>query len=384
MSIDDVSFEDIEKHANKFADSLSKNQRAIHSVLRKYESNEVVCDEILRSIELLKNIRETKRYFVGKVDKISVFLPLNLPLYSFMLFVAVPSYQARKIIVRTPERMNKVFSELYQALSIKDFYGNIDLFVGNRECFVESHCKDSNTIIFTGKYENFLKIKEACSKNTLLIFNGVGHNPLVITETADLDLAVDKTIYVKLFNNGQDCAGPDMILVHSKVIEAFIKKLVYKLQSIRVENNYNNDETRVGPLFEPSSLVKFGEVIYKIIKSNGKIIYGGEVDYKDNIIYPCVSLSTIRQYNNYDEIYSPLFILGEYERDDELGIYFTDFESKYAQKQMYVSVFGYSEYLLKNLPASIILKSCPSMILREVLKNTAGMESQQERCHTRI
>lgn len=349
------AFDEIRIHANAFADHLLNNSGVIHKVLRKYQSKEVVDDEIQRSVEMLRNIDELQNYFTGRVSKISVFLPLNLPLYSFVLFSAVPSYQSLQLVVRAPERMSAVFNELCHALSLENFYKNIIFFNGKRQDFVDTHCIFSDVVIFTGKYENFVKIREMCGKKTLILFNGVGHNPIVVTETADVNIAVEKTLHVKLFNNGQDCAGPDMILVHSTVIDSFLSLLTQKLKSVRTDYNYNDDHTKIGPLFESSSLNRFSDVVNRVRETGGEIIEGGIVDYKNNIIQPCVCRHTLQQYTNYDELYSPIFIVTEYTNDTELNLYFNDPNSRYTQKQMYVSVFGHSKYIAESLPGTIPL-----------------------------
>jgi aldehyde dehydrogenase (NAD+) len=342
-------------HAQSFAEHLLQNRGLIHSVLEEYESYEVIEDEITRSVDVLNNIDKLKDFFSGHVLKTSVFLPLNLPLYSFVLFAAVPSYQSWEVFVRPPARMTAMFSILCEKLSFKTFFPAIFFFSGTRDAFVENNCKKSDVVIFTGRYDNFLKIKSLCGKNILILYNGAGHNPIVVTETADIDMAVEKTAYVKLFNNGQDCAGSDAILVHTGVIELFTKKLIKKLHEIRVGKDYKQSDIKIGPLSELSALTEFSKIISRIMEKGGILIYGGIVDYKNNIIQPCICRQSIRENVNYEEIYSPLFPIIEYFNDEDLDIYFNDPGQRYAQGQMYVSLFGHSEYIEKKVLASIIL-----------------------------
>jgi len=344
-------------HAQLFADHLRKNRDIIHFILGKYQSFEVIEDELKRSLDVLENLREVEHYLKAKTGRISVFLPLNLPLYSFIIFAAVPSYQSKEVFVRPPEKMQPVLSDLYTRLEFDKYFPSINLYLGQRESYLNIHCKTSSVVIFTGKYENFIKIREACGKQVLVIYNGVGHNPLVIAKDADLDLAIEKTIYVKLFNNGQDCAGPDVILVDSHVIEEFQRRLIARLETVKVAYDYSDSKTRVGPLFEQGSLTTFNEIIGATVKKGGKIVYGGVVDYKNNVIWPTVARCRIDDCVNFEEVYSPLFILTEYSSDDDLRLYFDDPDQKYAQKQMYISVFGTSGYLAKKVPGSIIISN---------------------------
>ena len=344
-------------HAQSFAGHLELNVAIIHEILRKYQSKEVVDDEVRRSIEALRSIGEIQQYFpiTPLAQKTATFLPLNLPLYSFVLFAALPAYQSVSLMVRPPQRMKELFAELFERLSLGEYYSNIQAFEGSRDDFLIEHCANASVVLFTGKYENFLRIRKACSKDTLLLFSGVGHNPLVVTPSADLDLAVKKTLQVKLFNNGQDCAGPDIILVHSSIVDAYVKSLLKKLAQVRCDKDYTADDVVVGPLFEASSLLDVANLISEMRQQGGEIIYGGQIDLKHNVMCPCVVRVSLRQLQNFMELYAPLFLVTKYEHDRELALYFSDPNTRYQEKEMYVSLFGESDYVT-GVCGSIILK----------------------------
>jgi hypothetical protein len=67
--------------------------------------------------------------------------------------------------------------------------------------------------------------------------------------------------------------------------------------------------------------------------------------------------TSLRQTQNFTEIYSPLFIVTEYENDQELALYFRDAGSQYQLNEMYVSLFGESNYVT-GMHGSIILRDC--------------------------
>ncbi len=347
------------EHAKSFADHLESNLSVIHSLLRKYQSKEVVDDEIKRSLEALRSLSEIGQYFGGTPysQKTAVFLPLNLPLYSFVLFSAIPAYQSVSLITRPPQRMKNLFGEMFNTLSFGNHYPNISIFINSREGFVSQHCKKASVVLFTGRYDNFLRVRKACSKDTLILFNGVGHNPLVITPSADIDLAVNKTLQIKLFNNGQDCASPDIILVHASVVNEYLTKLLEKLYRVRCNASYQKDDVVIGPLFETGSLLNTINLISKLRHQGAVIVHGGQIDLNHNIMYPCVMRSSIRQIQNFTELYSPLFLVTDYDHDWELALYFNEVGAHYQNKEMYISLFGESDYVA-NVHGSIILKDC--------------------------
>ncbi|MDO8579367.1 MAG: aldehyde dehydrogenase family protein [bacterium] len=344
-------------HAKSFADHLESNAPAIHTVLRKYQSKEVVDDEIKRSLEALRSLSEIERYFtdIPFSQETATFLPLNLPLYSFVLFAAMPAYQSVSLTIRAPKRMQDIFTELFDTLSLGERYPNIHVFSGSRESFLVQYCKKASVILFTGKYENFLRIRKACNKDTLILFNGVGHNPLVITPSADITMAVEKTLKIKLFNNGQDCAGPDIILVHNSIADVYLESLLAKLSQVRCGTSYQDDDVLIGPLFESSSLLDAVNLISSIHRKGANIVHGGQIDINHNIMYPCVIRASLRQLQNFTELYSPLFMVTEYDHDRELALYFDEPNARYQNKEMYISLFGESDYVA-GVRGSIILK----------------------------
>lgn len=353
-----MRFTNVIDHAKAFADHLEANISTVHAILRKYQSKGVIDYEIRQSIENLRSLAEINRYFPNTPfsQETATFLPLNLPLYSFVLFAAIPSYQSMSLILRPPQRMQALFNELFNSLSFGEHYPNVRVFTGSRESFLLEHCKKASVVIFTGKYENFLRISKACSKDTIVLFNGVGHNPIVITPSANIKLAVEKTMQVKLLNNGQDCAGPDVILVHSSVADAYLQKLIERLSQVRCDTSYQNDDTVVGPLFESSSLLGVANLISNIRHKGAKIVYGGQIDLNHNVMYPCVVRTSLRQLQNFTELYSPLFLVTEYDHDQELALYFNDPGTRYQNNEMYISLFGESDYVTA-VRGSIILKN---------------------------
>ncbi len=353
--MDTIDFQNIQKQAENFAEHLIQNRELIHSILNKYQSFDLIDDEIRKCTETLRNMSDLKPYYSGQVDLITCFLPLNLPLYSLLLFAVMPSYQAKKVVVRAPSVFRELFDELYKKLSMEKFIGNVHFFDGTRKDFIDTYCKKSQVIIFTGKYENFDKIRDVCSKDTLMLFNGSGHNPAVVTEVADIKLAVKKIITSKLYNNGQDCIAPNMIFTHAKISDVFQNTLLEELSKLKVGQDYSDKETKIGPLMDRDSILHFIHLTNSFIDKGAEIIYGGQIDLKHNLAYPIVFKSSINKFINYQELYSPIFVVDTYDNDQELRNYFKDKDGHYLAKQMYVSVFGHSDFVEKDLKNSIIL-----------------------------
>src|SRR5437870_1781853 len=97
------------------------------------------------------------------------------------------------------------------------------------------------------------KVRRAVHLSVLFIANGPGHNPIVVTETADVDKAVASAMSVQLYNQGQDCANPNAFLVHALRYEEFVSKLRKAVKEVKV-GHYENRENRVGPITKREDL----------------------------------------------------------------------------------------------------------------------------------
>ena len=361
---------EILKKAKKFADYIESNRKAIHGVLRQSQSFEVVDDEISRSVDTLRNLEKLSNFYDNRpvVQTISVFLPLNLPLYSYVLFAAMPAFQSETVFVRPPERMQDIFSKLTKTLALDAFFPNIKIYTNNRDEFIGTYCVDADVVIFTGKYKNFLNIRRKCRKETLFLYNGVGHNPVVISSDADIDLAVEKTAYVKLYNNGQDCAGPDCILVHDQIADEFIQRLIKVLKNTPVNDSYENENTVVGPLFEVSAVRYAAEFMIDMRKKGAEITHGGQIDIKKNVVHPTIIETKLSKLTNYKELYSPIFFICRYENDNELARYFNDENREYKRREMYISLFGSSAVVNQVKGSKIISNQTIHDVERGVLE----------------
>jgi len=330
-----------------------------------YESLETAQDEINRSLKTFKAIkREMKYLYNSKVNCISSLFPINLPLYSLVLFGIVPSFMTKKVYIRTSELARPIFERMTPFLKtiIPD---SIEFQYCERRDFLEYFIKKSDVIIFTGRYENALNIqREVVPFHSLFIYNGRGINPLLITPNADLNLAVSKCIKVRCFNCGQDCASPDDIIVHSSVIEPFTKKLIEKLNSLEVKPDYFSGNI-IGPLVKTENLL----ALQKFFKENkSKIIYGGSIDLTNKICYPTVLVSNLIQHSDYTrEFFAPVFNILIYSNVEDLDFYFQN--KDYLDYAMYVSVFGDSPYISKLRKHSIVLHN---LTMLEINQNTFG------------
>ena len=346
-------FSQIEATALSFAQKIERNYSDIIEILLNYETFEVANDEIERTLDLFKNLNENKKYFAVRIGDIASFLPKYQPLYALSCFVLVPSLMATGVHFRIPHCMKFFFQDLFNLLTIKDFFPNVFVSSKERLGFLEERAaikineKKQETfpiteaVIFTGTSNHAEQLRLVFDKRTLFIANGSGHNPIVISKDANIKNAVNATLKLQLYNQGQDCAAPNAILVHRDIYSQFLQEIRYKISNVKV-GPYKNKDCKVGPITDPSELVR----LQSLLIENQRWIdesTPGLIESKNAILYPTIICKPLKEGGNYNEAFAPIFFIQVYESEAELYLYFEN--ENYARNAMYITVYGTSPYV---------------------------------------
>ncbi len=348
-----LNFIKIDSLAKEFANYIEANTEQITNILLEYESFEVVQDEIARTLDLLKNLKENKDFFTLRIGEVAAFLPRNQPLYALTCFVIVPSLMATEVHFRIPQSMKHFFPRLIKAIRLEYFFTNIIISRKERLKFLkersalrinpktEESTPVTDVVIFTGTSSHAEKLRLVFDKRTLFIANGSGHNPVVISEDADIPKAVDAVLTLQLYNQGQDCAAPNSILVHSNAVGPFMRLLREELKKVHV-GHYEDRHCRVGPISDPEDLLR----IQQILVENRQWLdpsTPGIIRTSTAIVEPVIICKPLQDGGNYKEVFAPIIFIQQYSDDSDLSLYFE--HSQYAINAMYVTYFGTSQYL---------------------------------------
>lgn len=101
-----------------------------------------------------------------------------------------------------------------------------------------------------------------------------GKSPLVIFEDADLDNAVSGALLGNFYTQGEICTNGTRVFVHESVREAFLEKLVARVEKLKVGDPATPD-TDVGPMISP----EHGRLVLDYIEAGraggAKLVTGG-------------------------------------------------------------------------------------------------------------
>ena len=379
-----IDFAAIALSALQIVEAINGNLEQLIEILLEYESYEVASDEISRTVDLLSNLEENREYFQIRTGAVTTFLPRNQPLYALTCFVIVPALMSTEVHFRIPQATKRIFSRMLSLLNFEDLVPNAKVSHLERLAFLKDRSalrRSSKTgetalvtevVIFTGTSHHANQLRRVFDQRTLFITNGAGHNPIVVGTSANIAAAVDATLSVSLYNQGQDCAAPNAVLVLQDVYDEFVLRLRKKVLSVKV-GHYSNRECRVGPISIPDDL----KGIQATLVDNRQFIDAetpGTIRTSDAIVEPTIVCRPLADGGNFDENFAPLIFVQKYTIDHELSAYFES--PKYAENAMYVTLFGSSNYVTELSDRSIngkIIHSSES-ILRDTHLHAPGVE----------
>ncbi len=346
-------FNTIEQQATILANTIETQLEHLTDILLEYESCEVANDEVYRTLDLLKNLKENRDYFHTRVGAVTSFLPRNQPLYALTCFVLIPSLMASTVHFRIPHSMRNFFPKVFDLLNIFDLFPNVTVSSKERIEFLTERSAVlvnpttlesrpiTDVVIFTGTSSHADQLRSVFDEKTLFISNGAGHNPVVVGERAHIAETVEAVLTLALYNQGQDCAAPNAILVHEHVYESFMNHLYVEFSKVKI-GLYHKRDCRVGPISDPDDLKR----IESLIVDNREWLHektGGVIRTAEAIVEPTIICKPLEAGGNYEEVFAPIIFVQKYTHDEQLASYFET--KRYAHNAMYLTLYGESAYV---------------------------------------
>jgi len=116
--------------------------------------------------------------------------------------------------------------------------------------------EDVRLISFTGSTDTGRIIAEACARNNKIVSLEMGgKNAIIVMDDADIDNAVEGSLWGAFGTSGQRCTASSRLVVHKKIYKKFCEKLVEKVKKLKVGNGLDA-KTDVGPVINAQAMDK--------------------------------------------------------------------------------------------------------------------------------
>jgi aldehyde dehydrogenase family 7 protein A1 len=116
-----------------------------------------------------------------------------------------------------------------------------------------------------------------------------GNNASIVMDDANLDVVVRSILFAAVGTAGQRCTTARRLLIHEKVYDEVIQRLVKAYSQVKIGNPLE-DGVLCGPLHTKVGVESYKRAIEEIKQQGGKILCGGEVlSTPGNFVRPTIS-----------------------------------------------------------------------------------------------
>ncbi len=103
-----------------------------------------------------------------------------------------------------------------------------------------------------------------------------GNNAIIITEQADLNIALRAAIFGAVGTAGQRCTTTRRLIIHEAIYDTFRKKLAAAYKQLKIGNPLD-ENNHVGPLIDQDAVEAYSRAITAVKKEGGKAVVAGGV-----------------------------------------------------------------------------------------------------------
>jgi aldehyde dehydrogenase (NAD+) len=209
----------------------------------------------------------------------TAIIPWNFPLQMAVWKIA-PALAAGCTVVLKPAPETPITAlELAKLIDQTDLpKGVVNIITGDAEVGEEMVTNPMvDKVSFTGSTEIGKRVMQLASgtiKKVTLELGGKSAN--IVLDDADMELAVDGSLYACYFHQGQCCVAGTRLILSGKIYDEFIDRMIDKMKKMKIGDPMDKD-TDIGPLVSQKQQKRVLDYIELGKKEGAKLAYGGNV-----------------------------------------------------------------------------------------------------------
>ncbi|WP_210139078.1 aldehyde dehydrogenase [Staphylococcus sp. GDY8P156P] len=275
--------------------------------------------------EVLQNtiVNETIQLTKKPIGVTAGIVPWNAPILVLMRKVIPAIVTGCSVVIKPSEETTLLtlkIAELFRDSTIPA--GLIQIVSGTGETVgtqLATH-KDIQLVSLTGSMGAGKAVfKNAADSIKKLNLELGGNAPVLVTQHADLDKAVDYIVTARINNAGQVCTCPERIFVHEDVHDDFINKVKDKMDALQVGDPYD-ENTDYGAIMNQKQLDSIDDKVQEAIKNGADLVLGGHKLDREGFFYAPTILDHVKATDNAfkEEIFGPVLAITTYTNFDDV------------------------------------------------------------------
>jgi acyl-CoA reductase-like NAD-dependent aldehyde dehydrogenase len=265
--------------------------------------------------------------------------PFNYPLNETFTTLIPAIIMGNTLLFKPPKHgtllhypLLKAFQESFPPGVVNTIYGRGNAIV---PALMQSGKINVLTLIGSSKVANELKKLHPKVNRLRAILGLDAKNAAIVTENADLKLAVQECVLGSLSFNGQRCTALKVLFVHKSIAEAFVSQLAEAIAKLKFGMPWT-DGVMLTPLPEPHKPAYLKELIEDAETHGARVMNENGGVAVESFVYPAVMYPVSQAMKLYrEEQFGPLIPVVPFESLDEPIQYIID--STHGQQ---VSIFS--------------------------------------------
>jgi aldehyde dehydrogenase (NAD+) len=148
-----------------------------------------------------------------------------------------------------------------------------------------------------------------------------GNNAIIITEHADLDIAIRGALFGAVGTAGQRCTSTRRLIIHEKIYNVIKERLIKAYGQLKIGNPLEG-KNHVGPLIDTLAVKAYLDALKKVKEQGGKLLVEGGVLSGKGYESGCYVRPAIAEVKNemaivQQETFAPILYLIKYKTLDE-------------------------------------------------------------------
>lgn len=314
---------------------------------------------IYATIDALKDIdRDSSRFSIEqgiaaqiRRSPLGVVLcmgPFNYPLNETFTTLIPAIIMGNTLLFKPPKHgtllhypLLKAFRDCFPKGVVNTIYGRGHTIVPG---LMQSGKVDVLTLIGSSKVANELKKLHPKVNRLRAILGLDAKNAAIITQHADIKLAVQETVLGSLSFNGQRCTALKIVFVHESIAGEFVQQLSEAVNKLKYGMPWEQG-VALTPLPEPGKPAYLKECMDDAIRNGAKIMNENGGTTVESFVYPAVLYPVNRNMKLYrEEQFGPLIPVVPFENLEETIEYLI--ESTHGQQ---VSIFSNDDKEIASL-----------------------------------
>ncbi len=150
-----------------------------------------------------------------------------------------------------------------------------------------------------------------------------GNNAIIVSQHADLELAIPAIVFGAVGTAGQRCTTTRRLIIHESIYDDVKKRLLSAYEQVSKKIGNPLDENfLIGPMIDKTAVSVFSQALNSIKDEGGKVIFGGKVLEGEGFEAGTYVVPAIAEAENYfdivqEETFAPLVYLMKYKSIEE-------------------------------------------------------------------